>query len=241
MTPHIAAKAKDIAKIVLMPGDPLRAKWMTETFLKDFKCVNEVRGMLGFTGKYKNQRITIMGHGMGIPSIGIYSHELMHFYNVDTIIRVGSCGALQKNLNLGDLIIAEDCFSESVYAKLIQVPVENKKIKASDNLVKLAEDTSKKLNVKAYKGTVISEDAFYQTLYKPQDLVKKHNALCVEMEAFALYANAIKNKKQALTLLTVSDSLVENKQMSAQMRQSSFKDMTFLALEMSINLLKRKK
>lgn len=233
MTPHINAKPNDIAKVVLMPGDPLRAKWIAETFLTNFRCVNEVRGTLAFTGTYKDKKVTVMAHGMGIPSVGIYSHELMHFYHVDVVIRVGSCGALKKELKLGDLIIADEAYSESSYAKQIQVLTTNNRLSATKELVKLAQTKAQELKIPTQTGTIISEDAFYQTLYTATDMVAKHNALAVEMEAFGLYANAIKNQKQALTLLTVSDSLVSGEMLSAQERQTSFKNMMMLALEIA--------
>ncbi|WP_052663378.1 purine-nucleoside phosphorylase [[Mycoplasma] testudinis] len=234
MTPHINAKLNDVAKVVLMPGDPLRAKWIAENFLKDAKCINEVRGMLGFTGTYKGKKITVMGHGMGIPSIGIYSHELMRFYDVDTVIRVGSCAALKKEMKLGDVVIAKDAYSESSYARLINVKAPNNTLPASSEWVAHAEKMAANLNLKTVSGTVVSEDAFYQNIYKAADMVKAHNALSVEMEAFGLYANAIRNKKQALTILTVSDSLVTKDSMSPLERQTSFRNMISLALEMAI-------
>lgn len=235
MTAHIESKKQDIAKVVLMPGDPLRAQWIAETFLENAKCVNKVRGMLAFTGTYKGKRITVMGHGMGIPSIGIYSYELMKFYDVDTIIRIGSCGALTKKLKLGDVVIGEKAYSESPYGKMMGVKVVKKTLKATPSLVKLAKETAKELKIKAEPQIIISEDAFYQEINKPADMVKKHNATAIEMEAFALYANAIKTKKQALTLLTVSDSLVTHQAMTPEERQTTFKSMVKLALEMGVS------
>lgn len=240
MTPHNKAKKQDIANVVLMPGDPLRAKWIADNFLKNTKCVNEVRNMLTYTGTYKNKKITIMPHGMGIPSIGIYSYELMSFYGVKNIIRIGSCGAISKDLKLGSIIIADNAYSESTYAKLMGLKVTNKILSASTKLVKLAEKIAKKLKINVHKNTVISEDAFYQKIYKPEQMVKKHNAIAVEMEAFGLYANALITKKQALTLLTVSDSLVTNENMSPDERATTFNEMIQLALEMGVNLSSNK-
>ncbi|WP_033160249.1 purine-nucleoside phosphorylase [Mycoplasmoides alvi] len=238
MTPHIEAKIDQISKVVLMPGDPLRAQWIAENFLTDIVCINKVRNVLGFTGFYKNKKITIMASGMGIPSIGIYSYELMHFYKVNSIIRVGSCGALTKNLKLGDVCIADKAYSESIYPKLMGIKTTNKILNASSKLVKLANQVAKKNNINVNQGLVISEDAFYQTLYKPTTMYRKHKALAVEMEAFGLYANALKEKKHALTLLTVSDSLITHESMSPEERQKTFKNMVQMALDMSVELLK---
>ena len=238
MTPHIEAKANEIGKVVLMPGDPLRAQWIAEEFLTDVVCVNKVRNMLGFTGMYRGKKVTVMASGMGIPSIGIYSYELMHFYKVNSIIRIGSCGSLTKSLKLGDVVVAECCYSESTYPKLMGVKVTNKTLHATPKLVKLANKVAKQHQINVAEGLVLSEDAFYQTSYKPITAHKKHKALAVEMEAFGLYANALKEKKNALTLLTVSDSLITEESMSPSERQTSFKSMVKMALEMAVKLIK---
>ncbi|QZX49024.1 purine-nucleoside phosphorylase [Mycoplasma sp. E35C] len=236
MTPHIKAKKEDIAKTVLMPGDPLRAKWIAETFLENPKLVNEVRNMYAFTGTYKNKPITVMGHGMGNPSIGIYSHELYNVYDVDNIIRVGSCGALVEGIKLGDVILESEAFSESPYAKLIGVEVKNKTNYPSEKILELSRQTAKELNIKYHEGLVICEDAFYQTLYTPKQAYENWKAIAVEMEGFALNANAQKAKKNSMTILTVSDSLVTHEEMSPEKRQTSFKDMIELALNVAIKL-----
>ncbi|MDC4163569.1 purine-nucleoside phosphorylase [Mycoplasma bradburyae] len=236
MTPHIKAKKEEIAKTVLMPGDPLRAKWIAETFLENPKLVNEVRNMFAFTGKYKGKEITVMGHGMGNPSIGIYSHELYNVYDVENIIRVGSCGALVDNINLGDVILESEAFSESPYSMLIGVDVKNKTNYPSQKLLDVSRQTAKELNIKYHEGLVICEDAFYQSIYTPKQANEQWNAIAVEMEGFALNANAIKAKKHSMTILTVSDSLITHEEMSPEKRQTSFNDMIELALNVAIKL-----
>jgi purine-nucleoside phosphorylase len=191
--------------------------------------------MLGFTGTYKGKKITVMGHGMGMPSIGIYSYELFHFYKVKNIIRIGSCGSLDKNINLGDVIICNEAFSTSTYAEDMGVNVKNKTLKPSATLFKKCKAVAKKLNTKnCIESKVLCEDAFYNKYTVAQKVQRSHGSKVVEMEAFALYANAIKTKANALCLLTVSDSLVTHKSMSPEQRQTTFKDMVTLALETAI-------
>jgi purine-nucleoside phosphorylase len=191
--------------------------------------------MFCFTGTYKNKKVSVMAHGMGMPSIGIYSYELFHFYHVKNIIRIGSCGSLDKNINLGDVIICDQAFSFSIYAKDIGVKVTNHILKPSTSLLKLCETTAKKINIKKYhKAKVLCEDAFYNIYSVPEKIKRSLGAKVVEMEAFALYANAIKEKKNALCLLTVSDSLITHESMPPLERQISFKDMVVLALETAI-------
>jgi purine-nucleoside phosphorylase len=235
MTPHITAKLNEIASTVLMPGDPLRAKWIAETFLSKPKLVNSVRGMFCFTGTYKNKKVSVMAHGMGMPSIGIYSYELFHFYKIKNIIRIGSCGSLDKKVNLGDVVICDEAFSYSVYAKDMGIKVSNHTLRPSPSLLKLCETTAKQVHIKKYhKAKVLCEDAFYNIYSVPQKIKRSNGSKVVEMEAFALYANAIKEKKNALCLLTVSDSLVTHESMPPLQRQTSFKDMVVLALETAI-------
>ncbi len=241
MTPHIKAKKDEIAKVVLMPGDPLRAKFIAENFLTDYKCVNDVRGMLAFTGFYKNKKITVMGHGMGIPSIGIYSHELFKFYDVDTIIRIGSCGSYIKGMELGQIIIGNQAISNSTYAKSIGVNTIEDTLSATKELVDLANSTAKELGIKTINGLILSSDVFYSENVEYNNwvnsLIDNKNLLAAEMEAFGLYANAIKNNKKALTIVSVSDSIVEqNKCLSPDERVTTFKNMMSLALEMAIKI-----
>lgn len=237
MTPHISAKKDEIAKVVLMPGDPLRAKWIAENFLEDIKLVNEVRGMLCYTGKYKGKQVSIMGHGMGIPSIGIYSYELYKFYDVDLIIRVGSAGSYIENINIGDLVIVNEAYSESTYAKLIGITSENIIPCPSPEINEIILNTSFEINKRVIVGRVHSSDVFYKNtpVYEVQKIT---GACCVEMESFGLFANAKLLGKQAATVLTCSDSLVTGESMEPIKRQTSFKDMIELTLEsiLKINL-----
>lgn len=241
MTPHIKAKKEQIANVVIMPGDPLRAKYIAENFLENYECVNDVRGMLAFTGTYKGKRVTVMGHGMGIPSIGIYTYELFKFYDVDTIIRIGSCGTYVKGMELGQIIIANNAISPSTFADCLGVKTNDNSLSATTKLVELAKKTSTELSINTISGTVLSADVFYSVNenYNKwiESLVKDKGLLVVEMEAFALYANAMINNKKALTLLSVSDSLVEkDKNLSPDERVTTFKNMMRLALEMTLKI-----
>lgn len=234
-TPHISASKNEFAKIVLMPGDPLRAKFIAENFLENVRLVNSVRGMLGYTGTYKGKEVSVMGHGMGIPSIGIYSYELFAFYDVDLIIRVGSCGSFQKELNLGDIIIANQAISDSTYAKSMNFSIKSKTIDSTPAITALSEEVAKNLRINFKKGLVLSSDAFYgsHNSKKISKKIKSKKLLAVEMEAFALYVNARKLNKEALTILTVSDSLVTDEKMDSNQRQIGFSQMITLALEIA--------
>ena len=236
MTPHNSAKKEDIAKIVLMPGDPLRAKWMAENFLTNPKLVNEVRGMLAFTGEYNNKKITIMGHGMGIASVGIYSYELFHFYDVDVIIRVGSAGSYSKDINVGDLILTKEAYSESSFASLIGVNTTNNVIEGNVWLNNLIKKTAAENNIALKEARIHSSDIFYGSKRSLEEIIADTKAQAVEMEAFALFANATKLNKKAATLLTCSDSLVTHEAMSAQDRQTKFVNMVNLALKTALKI-----
>lgn len=237
MTPHNNAKKEDIAKVVLMPGDPLRAKWIAENFLEDAKCVQDVRGMFAFTGTYKNKKVTIMAHGMGIPSIGIYSYELFKFYDVDTIIRIGSAGAYSPNVKVNDVILVDEAYSESTYANLLDLDVKNHIIEAPTvDLNKTIENTAKELNIDLVIGRCHSSDVFYRNI-SLEKLVETTKSICVEMEAFALFANAKILNKNAATILTCSDSLVTGESLEPEFRQTSFKKMVLLALESAIKYI----
>lgn len=236
MTPHNEAKKSDIAKIVLMPGDPLRAEWIAKTYLTKPKLVNKVRGMYAYTGIYKNKRITVMGHGMGIPSIGIYSYELFKFYDVDYIIRVGSTGGYKKDIQVGDVIISKSAFSESNYAIDVGLKTHSKTLYPSKCLFDLAVAKANELGIRHHLSQVFSEDVFYNKYTLLQNVKRSHNSDCVEMEAFALYANADLLHKQALVLLTCSDSFVSHKSMSPEQRQKSFKSMVELALNLTTQI-----
>ena len=233
MTPHNEAKINEIAKTVLMPGDPLRAKMIAETYLDDYKLVNKVRNIYAYTGTYKGTKITIMASGMGIPSIGIYSYELYDKYNVENIIRIGSMGAYTEKLNLYDTVLVTDSYSKSTYAKVMDNYNENI-ISSSEELNKKIEETANKLGKKLIKGRIHSSDTFYGNT-DIDDLVNKQ-CIGVEMESFGLFFNAHKLGKKAACLLTVSDNVITHEETTAEERQNAFKDMIEIALEAAINL-----
>ena len=235
-TPHIEAKSKDeIAKVVLMPGDPLRAKKIAETYLKDAVLFNQVRGMLGYTGTYKGKRISVMGSGMGFGSIGIYSYELFKFYEVDTIIRIGSCGAAIPDLNLMDIILTDLAFSSEPFAKDAH-GIEDMLIRGSQRVAEIIKKIAAKNKIKFFEGNVASGSVFYSTKEGDwEKTLKENNIIALEMEAFALFANARALNKEAACLLTVSDSIYKKDQnLTAEARQNAFDDMMVLALESAI-------
>lgn len=235
-TPHIEAKKGDIAKTVLMPGDPLRAKFIAETFLEDPKQFNGVRNMFGYTGTYKGVEVSVMGSGMGMPSIGIYSYELYNEYGVENIIRVGSAGAYTDDVDLYDVVLVDKAWSESSFAK-VQANVEGNTIESSESLNELLKQSAEELNIPVKVGTTHSSDVFYRDVENAdywKDLYKDHGALCVEMESFALFHNANVLGKNAACLLTISDSFVTNELTTAEERQNSFTDMMKIALEAAI-------
>jgi purine-nucleoside phosphorylase len=229
-TPHIEALKGDIAETVLMPGDPLRAKFIAETFLKDVVMFNDVRNMLGYTGYYKGRKVSVMGSGMGIPSIGIYSYELFKFYDVKKIIRVGSCGALVPDLDLFDIVLATKAYSESSYAK-VQNNYKESFIESSKTLTNKIEKTAKKIGINITKGIVYSTDVFYKEKPNLEEVVNSYNCIAVEMEAFALFHNARILKKEAACILTVSDSLITKEKTTSEEREKHFIEMIKLALE----------
>lgn len=231
MTPHNRAKKGEIAKVVLMPGDPLRAKWIAENFLENPKLINDVRGMLGYTGYYNNKEVTVMGHGMGMASIGIYSYELFAFYDVDVIIRVGSAGSYTKDINVGDLVLTKKAYSESTYAKYIGIEAKDSTLEGSDELNDVIRKTAIENNIKLTDVVVHSSDIFYGTNRSVEQIASDTKSQVVEMESFSLFANAIKLNKKAATLLTCSDSLVTHESMSAEDRQTKFVNMINLALK----------
>lgn len=233
-TPHINAKDGQIAKVVLMPGDPLRAKFIAETFLKDVKQVNDVRNMFGYTGTYKGKEVTVMGSGMGMPSIGIYSYELYTQYGVEAIIRIGSAGSYSEKANIYDVVLADSAYSESSFAK-VAFNYEEDVLYPSESLNKLILDKAKELSTPVIEGRIHSSDVFYRDSgYSWQDIRDNHDVLCVEMESFALFTNARKLNKQAACLLTISDSFVTEELTTAEERQNSFTHMMEIALETAI-------
>lgn len=229
-TPHNAANLGDIAKTVLMPGDPLRAKFIAEKYLTDVKEFNSVRNMLGFTGKYKGKEISVMGGGMGMPSIGIYSYELYNFYDVDTIIRIGSAGGISDDVHMRDLVIGMGASTNSNYAAQYNLPGTIAPI-ADFEILREAVETAEKHGINVKVGNVLSSDTFYNADSTFNDRWKEMGILCVEMEAAALYLNAIKAHKKALCMLTISDHLYTGESMSAEERQTSFHEMMEVALE----------
>lgn len=230
MTPHNNANKGEIAKTVIMPGDPLRAKVMTEKFLDNYKLVNDVRGMYAYTGTYKGVPVTIMASGMGMPSMGIYSYELFKFYDVDNIIRVGSAGAYTTDLNLYDIVLTENCYSESSFAKT-QNGEEKDILYATEELNQKIVTTANELNMNIVKGTIHSSDVFYKEKDNFKELYEKYGCLACDMESFALFHNAHVCNKKAACLLTISNSLVTNEETTSEERQNSFNDMIELALE----------
>ena len=233
MTAHNEAKIDEIAKTVLMPGDPLRAKYIAETYLKNIKLVNQVRGMLAYTGTYKGKTLTIMASGMGMPSIGIYSYELFKFYNVDNIIRIGSAGSYVKELNVKDLVMVDNAYSDSSFA-YVQNGFLLNHIESDKSINEVIKNTANEHNINIKLENIYSSDVFYHD--KEVDFVKKYNLKAVEMESFALFHNAKALNKKAACLLTISDSFVTKEEMTSEERQNSLNEMITLALEAAIKL-----
>ena len=234
-TPHNNAKKGEIAKIVLMPGDPLRAKFIAENYLEHTFCFNTVRNILGYTGTYKNKEISVMASGMGMPSIGIYSYELYKFYDVDTIIRLGSCGGYIEELHALDVILADSCWSESTYAKVQgdkDGPLQYPSLAINDTIIKKA----KQLNIELHECRLHSSDVFYHETDEAQKTAMQNGCAAVEMESFALFHNAQILNKQAACICTVSDSFVHDENLTSKQRENSFDAMIKLALESAISL-----
>ena len=229
-TPHIGAQYGEIAETVIMAGDPLRAKLMAEKFLDDAVQFNNVRGMLGFTGTYKGKRISVMGHGMGMPSIGIYTYELFNFYGVKTIIRVGSAGAIQTDLHVGDLVIAQGACTNSNYAAQYELPGTFAPI-GDFQLLRKAAEACDRMGY-AYKvGNVLSSDVFYNE-NAHNDKWSAMGVLAVEMEIAALYMNAARSGNRALAICTVSDHIITGEVTTAEERQNTFTKMMDVAFSL---------
>ena len=233
-TPHISATSADqIAKTVLMPGDPLRAKFIAENFLEDVTQFNKTRGMLGFTGYYNGKKVSVMGSGMGIPSSMIYYNELFGGYDVDTIIRIGTAGSMQENIKLHDIVIATSACSESSINDNLFANINFSPTPDFDLLFKTY-NKSMELGYKTYCGQVHSSDQFYNDLPNEVfDNLRKYGVLCVEMESYGLFMTARKYGKKGLGIFTISDSLVEDVSDSAENREKSYTDMMKLALEVA--------
>lgn len=235
MTPHISAPDGAFAKTVLLAGDPLRAKFVADTFLDDAKMVTSVRNMYGYTGTYRGVRISVMGSGMGMPSIGIYSHELFREYGVENILRIGSAGSYSKQLRLMDVVLATEAVSDSTYA-LIYNGCADKVMHPNAQLNAIIESTAAQMGIECKKGRVHSTDLFYtdEGHESWQQLSERLQADCVEMEAFALFHNANVLGKRAATLLTISDTFWSQQRLTPDERQEAMTQMLRLALESGI-------
>ena len=230
-TPHNSAKLGEIAKTIIMPGDPLRAKFIAENFLDDYKEFNHVRNMLGYTGTYKGKPISVMGHGMGIPSMAIYSYELYNFYGVENIIRIGSCGGYLPEMKLFDVILVEAAYSSSSFAK-VAYGYEEDLMYPDEDITRRLEDMANQKGRHIYKGIASSGDCFY---YDPSVKQKDpYDTIAGEMESFALFANARYLNKKAACLLTISDK--KGEVATAEQRQTAFKEMMEIALDTAIQL-----
>lgn len=230
MTEHIEAKKEEIAKTVIMPGDPLRAKMIAEKYLDNYKLVNNVRNIYAYTGEYKGFKVTIMASGMGMPSIGIYSYELYKFYDVDNIIRIGTCGAYTTDVKLYDTILVDSVYSDSSFAFLQNGSSEhiiNSSIELNEKIKNAANKSNKKLII----GRIHSSDVFYKENDNFKEISSNYNCLGVEMESFALFHNAKVLNKKAACLLTVSNSLVDGSTTTSEERQNSFTNMIEIALD----------
>ena len=235
MTPHIESSLEDIANIVIMPGDPKRVEYIAKNYLTDYKLVNSVRGELAYTGYYKGKRLTVFSSGMGIPSMGIYSHELFTVYNVDTIIRIGSAGSYTSNLNVKDLFLVESAYSDSNYA-LTYCNGSEKIVYSNNELNNIIKETANKLNINLKGGRVHSTESFYTESINMESLTKEYSCDCVEMETFSLFINASVNNKKATSLLTISDSFITKESLTSEERETNFNEMIKLALESTLNI-----
>ena len=238
-TPHNEANKGDIAKTVIMPGDPLRAKYIVENFFDDYKLVNQVRGMYAYTGTYKGKELTVMAHGMGIPSMGIYSYELFKFYDVENIIRIGSCGGYKPELKLFDIVLSENVFSESNYA--LTLNNENCHIVSSNNeLNSIISDTAKENNLNLTKGNTVCTDCFDIYMANVNEFLERvpddFNPVSAEMEAFALFYNAKFFDKKASCLMSVVDSKFIKNVATAEERETGLNNMIKLALDSAIKI-----
>ena len=239
MTPHNEANKEDIMETVLMPGDPLRAKYIADNFLEDYKLVNQVRGMYAYTGKYKGKEITVMGSGMGLPSMGIYCYELYQFYDVENIIRIGSCGANDKDIEILDVILAENSYTESNFAKAMTAE-ECHIIGTSGKINEVIKSTAAEMNQPLRVGNMCATEYFgpYSDISpeKTQSLPQELNILGIEMESFALFYTANHLGKHAACLATVSDSAYRKRELTPEERERSMNGMITLALESAIKL-----
>lgn len=240
-TPHINATPDDFAKTVLMPGDPLRSKFIAENFLEDAKLVNSVRGINGYTGYYNGKKVSVMASGMGMPSIGIYSYELYNFFDVDNIIRVGSAGAIDTHINVRDIVIGMGASTNSNYASQYHLPGTFAPI-CDYKMLRACVEIAEEMNVNYHVGNLLSSDTFYQDEENlPDNFMSaaswgKMGVMAIEMEAAALYMNAARCGKNALAICTASDHVVKGDSLPAEERQNSFTEMMELALKTAVRL-----
>jgi purine-nucleoside phosphorylase len=234
MSVHIGAQPGEIAERVLMPGDPLRAKWIAETFLEDAKCYSTVRGMYGFTGAYRGERVSVQGSGMGMPSASIYAHELLSEYGVKTLIRVGSCGALSESLRLRDVVAASGSATDSNMNRVRFDGLIDYAPVADFGLLRAAVEVAERRGVGVHVGPILAADAFYTDRPDLYDRLAEYGVLAVEMESAALYTIAARFKARALTLLTVSDHIKTGERTTAADREQTFSEMVEIALDAAI-------
>ena len=232
MSVHIEAKKGEITETILLSGDPLRAKWIAETFFEDAKCFNRIKNMLGYTGVYNGKRISVMGTGMGVPSISIYAHELITEYNVKNLIRVGSAGSYQEHVKVRDIVLAMAASSTSGVNELRFGGADYAPTADFELFIK-AVNAAKNKNIEIKDGNVLSSDEFYADEFESYKKWSKFGVLCVEMEAAGLYTIAAKHNVNALAILTISDSLVTGERMTSKERENTFKEMIEVALELA--------
>ena len=232
MSVHIEAKKGDVAETILLPGDPLRAKWIAETFLENPVCFNKIRGMLGFTGTYKGKSVSVMGTGMGVPSISIYAHELITEYGVKNLIRVGSAGSYQAHIKIRDIVLAMAASSNSGINEL-RFGGADFAPTADFELFEKAVTTARKKKIEIKAGNIFTSDEFYADDFESYKKWSKFGVLCVEMESAGLYTIAAKHKVKALSILTISDSLVTGERTTSSERETTFRDMIEIALALA--------
>lgn len=234
-TPHINAKAEDFAKTVLMPGDPLRSKFIAENFLTNAKLINNVRGIQGYTGEYKGKRVSVMASGMGMPSIGIYSYELYHFFGVENIMRIGSAGAMREDIHVRDIVFGQGACTNSEYARQYQLAGTYAPI-CDYELLATAVEEAGSLGARYHIGNLLSSDTFYSDNAAENDGWRRMGVMAVEMEAAALYMNAARAGKKALAMCTISDHLLTGEATTAKERENSFTQMMEIALNTAIRM-----
>jgi len=234
-TVHIESKENEIAKVVLMPGDPKRSEYIAKNFLRDYKLVNDVRGMRAYTGYYKDKLVTVFPSGMGCPSMGIYSYELFKYYGVENIIRIGSCGGYSEKLKLKDVILVTGSYSESVYGQALDNNLD-KLVNSNNELNSVIQDVAKEQDIEIVKGNIYCGDAFYEADYDYKERCLDKEVLGIEMETFALFNNARHFGKKATSLLTVSDLFFSSDKLTSDERERNLNEMIVLALESCLKL-----